>query len=234
MSGLTKPLRRGVWRYLSDRDILIAAFITTCVLVGSLGLVFVAHAVRVWRLARHSPVAAPDQRTLLVFGRRLIRDQPESDFIERLTRGRDLALAGRTHRVLLLGGQSGGSISEAEAGRRWLEKEGWPAGVPLTLEQSSVDSLENLRHARELLRVSGESLLPPVALVTNRYHLARCIYLARRLGFDAVPLGAESSLPMTGRYLKRMLMEAGYLMWIDTGMRWAAVSGNRRMSDRIA
>ncbi|WP_255548576.1 YdcF family protein [Luteibacter sp. dw_328] len=234
MSGLLKPLRRGVWRYLSDRDILLAALVTTLVFVGSLGLVYVAHAVRVWRLARHSPALSPSRRTLLVFGRRLVDDRPEHDFISRLTCARDNARSGRTDRVLLLGGMSGGCLSEAEAGRRWLVAEGWPAEVPLLLEQMSIDSLENLRHARELLRHDAGARLPAVGLVTSRYHLARCMYLARRLGFDAAPIGAEARLRLDRRYVLRMLMEAGYLMWIDTGMRWAALIGNRRMAARIS
>lgn len=234
MSGLLKPLRRGVWRYLSDRDILLAALVTAIAFVGSLGLLYVAHAVRVWRLARHSPVMAARRDTLLIFGRRLVDDRPEYDFIHRLRRGRNNALAGRADRVLLLGGISGGSISEAEAGRRWLVAEGWPGDVPLLLEQVSIDSLENLRHARELLRDSAGAELPPVSLVTSRYHLARCMYLARRLGFDASPIGAEERLPLNRRYVLRMLMEAGYLMWIDTGMRWAALIGNHRMAARIS
>ena len=234
MSGLLKPLRRGVWRYLSDGDILLAALVTAIVFVGSLGGVYFLHAVRVWRLARHSPVLAADRATLLVFGRRLVGDRPEADFIQRLTRARDNARAGRADRALLLGGLSGGSVSEAEAGRRWLVAEGWPGDVPLLLEQMSIDSLENLRHARELLRDRAGAELPPVSLVTSRYHLARCMYLARRLGFDASAIGAEESLPFNRRYILRMLMEAGYLMWIDTGMRWAALIGNRRMAARIS
>lgn len=234
MSDMLKPLRRGVWRYLSDRDILLAALVTAIVFVGSLGGVYVAHAVRVWRLARHSPVVGSGRTTFLTFGRRLVDDRPEDDFINRLGRTRDNARAGHADRVLLLGGLSGGTISEAEAGRRWLVAENWPGEVPLLLEQMSIDSLENLRHARELLRDAGASRLPPVSLVTSRYHLARCLYLARRLGFDASPIGAEERLPYNGRYVLRMLMEAGYLMWIDTGMRWAALIGNRRMADRIS
>ena len=234
MSGLLKPLRRGVWRYLSDGDILLAALVTAIVFVGSLGGVYVFHALRVWRLARHSPVLAAERTTLLVFGRRLVGDRPEVDFIQRLTRARDNALAGRANRALLLGGLSGGSVSEAEAGKRWLVAEGWPGDVPLMLEQMSIDSLENLRHARELLRDSADAELPAVSLVTSRYHLARCLYLARRLGFDASPVGAEARLPVNRRYVLRLLMEAGYLMWIDTGMRWAALIGNRRMAARIS
>jgi uncharacterized SAM-binding protein YcdF (DUF218 family) len=234
MSGLLKPLRRGVWRYLGDRDILLAALVTVLVFVGSLGLVYVAHAVRVWRLARHSPNLAAQRTTLLVFGRRLVDDLPENDFVDRLTCARDNAQSGRADRALLLGGLSGGSISEAAAGRQWLIAEGWPDDVPLLLEPMSIDSLENLRHARELLRDGVGTALPPVCLVTSRYHLARCMYLACRLGFDASPLGAETQLPLNRRYISRMLMEAGYLMWIDTGMRWAALIGNRRMAERIS
>ncbi|HVI56577.1 MAG TPA: YdcF family protein [Luteibacter sp.] len=234
MSGLLKPLRRGVWRYLSDRDILLAALVTTIVFVGSLGLIYVAHAVGVWRLARHSPVTPPRRGTMLVFGRRLVDDRPEHDFIGRLTRAGNNARSGHADRVLLLGGMSGGSISEAEAGRRWLVEKGWPDDVPLLLEQISIDSLENLRHARELLRHDAGPDLPAVNLVTSRYHLARCMYLARRLGFDASPIGAEARLPLDRRYVLRMLMEAGYLMWIDTGMRWAALIGNHRMAARIS
>lgn len=236
MSGLQAPkiLRRGVWRYLSDRDILIAALVTVIVFVGSLGLVYVAHLVRVCWLARHSPSRPAERRAMLIFGRRLVDDLPERDFIQRLARGRAGAMEGQAERVLLLGGFSGGSVSEAEAGQRWLLAEGWPSAVPLELEQMSIDSLENLRHARVLLRDDDDAPLPPVWLVTSRYHLARCLYLARRLGFDAEPLAAEERLPWRRRYMLRMLMEAGYLMWIDTGMRWAALTGNRRMATRIS
>lgn len=233
-TGLLKPLRRGVWRYLSDRDILVAALVTAVAFVGSLGLWYVAHLVRVWRLARRSPVTAGHRGTFLVFGRRLVDDRPEADFQARLLRARANALEGRADAVLLLGGMSGGRISEAEAGQRWLRGQGWPAGVPLALEQLSIDSLENLRHARELLREGDRVPLPPVWLVTSRYHLARCMYLATRLGFDASPLGAEDVMPRNRRYVVRMAMEAGYLMWIDTGMRWASLTGNRRMAARIA
>lgn len=233
MSGLLKPLRRGVWRYLGDRDILAAAVVTLIAVIGTLGLLYLAHVVRTWRLARHAPVRAGHRGTLLVFGRRLVDGRPEADFVSRLERARRNALDGRADRVLLLGGSGDGGISEAEAGRRWLREGDWPAGVPLALEQTSVDSLENLRHARELLRENDGDPLPPVWLVTSRYHLARCMYLAGRLGFTACPLAAEDVFRLDRRYVVRIAMEAGYLMWIDTGLRWAAWTGNRRVLSRV-
>ncbi|KJV35318.1 YdcF family protein [Luteibacter yeojuensis] len=233
MPGLPSTMRRGPWRYLGDRDILQAAVVTLVALAASLGTLYIAHFIRVWRIARLSPTRLAAPRTLLVFGRRLVHGEPEADFISRLGRARANAFDGMADRVLVLGGVSdGGRRSEAEAGLQWLDEAGWPPGVPLLLEQHSIDSLENLHHARDMLR--GEGVLPPVALVTSRYHLARCAYLARRLAFHATPVAAEPALALTTRYLARLILEAGYLMWIDTGFRWARLTGNQRVVSRLS
>jgi len=230
------PLKRGPWRYLSDRDVLHAAAVTTVALLLSLGLVWVAYLIHVWRVAARSPLTLAQPMTVLVFGRRLVQDQPEADYCQRLQRALALMRSEQTDHVLLLGGRSGGSVSEAAAGRAWLAGHDMPPGVTLQLEQASVDSLENLRHARSLLQEDGPvtSVLPPVALVTSRYHLARCQLLARRLGFTSVPIAAEPSLIVNRRYLIRLLAESGYLMWIDLGARWAGLIGHRRISERLS
>ena len=90
---------------------------------------------------------------------------------------------------------------------------------------------QNLRHARSLLQEDGPvaRVLPPVALVTSRHHLARCQLLAQRLGFRSVPVAAEARLVLNRRYVVRLLAESGYLMWIDIGMRWARLIGHRRI-----
>jgi uncharacterized SAM-binding protein YcdF (DUF218 family) len=229
-------LKRGPWRYLSDRDVLHAAVVTVAAVVLSLGLVWLGYLVHVWRMAARSPLAPGQPMTVLVFGRRLVRDVPEKDYQQRLLRALTLMRSGDTDHVLLLGGRSGGAVSEAAAGRAWLEQHELPAGVVMQLEQASVDSLENLRHARSLLQEDGPATraLPPVALVTSRYHLARCQLLARRLGFHSVPIAAEPALVLNRRYVVRMLAESGYLMWIDIGSRWARLIGHRRISARLS
>jgi uncharacterized SAM-binding protein YcdF (DUF218 family) len=171
----------------------------------------------------------------LVFGRRLERDAPGHDYRLRLQRALVLAQSQHTDHLLLLGGASGGQVSEASAGHAWLQQQGLPGGMCVELEQDSVDSLENLHHARQLLQArSADASLPPVALVTSRYHLARCLLLARRLGLRGTPIAAEPALPRQPRYLALLLMEATYLMWIDLGLRWADLIGHRRMAARIS
>lgn len=232
-----QPLRRGPWRYLRDTDVLHALAVTLLVAACSGGLVFIGYLVHVWRTAARAPLLPPRRSVVLVFGQRLVDDAPARDYRQRLRRSLAVARAGLAERVLLLGGISGGRISEAAAGAGWLHTEGFPAGVPLVLEQASIDSLENLRHARSLLRTASVDAAAPAPiaaiLVTSRYHLARCMLLARHLGFAGTPVGAEDRLPRHWRYVARMVAEAGYLMWIDIGVRWARLIGNTRMAARV-
>ncbi|HEY4145717.1 YdcF family protein [Pinirhizobacter sp.] len=233
-SSLLKPFRRGVWRYLGDVDVLHGAAVTLVALAGTGGLLYVGYLLHVARVALRSPREPTRRLAVLVFGRMLVGNRPEHDYRQRLARGLLLAQRGLAERVMLLGGRSGGgTVTEAAAGERWLRDEGFPAMVPMQLEQASIDSLENLRHARSLLaRDAGD--LPPVCLVTSRYHLARCQLLARRLGFEVETVGAEATLPRDIRYLRRIFLEAGYLMWIDVAVRWARLIGHRRMADRVS
>lgn len=224
---------RGVAHYLRDRDVQLAGVVSVLLIVLSGGVIWLAYLLRVWLIARRSPLQPAQAMVVLVFGQRLRHDRPAADFEQRLQRTLDLLERRRTGHVLLLGGCSGGSVSEAQAALTWLTQHGLPAGAQVELEQESVDSLENLHRARELL-LTGSEALPPVALVSSRYHLARCLLLARRLGFDAVPVAAEAALSWRPRYLLRLCGEAGYVMWIDIGMRLARVIGYRRMSDRIS
>ena len=222
-------------RYLRDPDVLQAGLVSLLVLLLSGGLVWLAYLIHVCRIAARSPLVPPRRMVILVFGRRLERDQPGHDYCLRLQRVLSLAQTARIDHLLLLGGCSDGQRSEAATGHAWLLQHGLPQQVRVELEQDSTDSLENLRHARSLLQAAAEHAeLPPVALVTSRYHLARCLLLAQRLGFDVVPVAAEATLPLRPGYLGQLLMEASYLMWIDLGMRWAGLIGNQRMVARIS
>ncbi|WP_139350764.1 YdcF family protein [Rhodanobacter sp. C01] len=229
------PATRSPWRYLRDHDIQHAGVVTMLAVLLSGGLVWLGYLIHVCRVAAGSPLTPPQRMIALVFGRRLENDVPEHDYQRRLQRVLTLSRQGQTNHILLLGGCSSGQCSEAAAGHAWLQQHGLSADVRVELEQDSVDSLENLRQARRLLQAHTDGAgLPPVALITSRYHLARCLLLARRLGFDALPIAAEPVMPWYGRYLRLLLLESGFLMWTDLGLRWAQLIGLHRMRDRIS
>jgi len=235
VSSFLAPLKRGPWRHARDRDLIHVAAVAAVAVTASLGLVWLVYAAYVWRIAWASPLAPPDCRDLLVFGRRLAGDRPERDFRLRLERALVLVGQGRVRRLFLLGGRSGGRVSEAAAGAAWLREHGLPPEVIPRLEQASTDSLDNLRHARSLLREEGaDRALPPVGLVTSRYHLPRCLLLARWLGFESgVAVAAEERFQLDGRYAFRLIVEAAYVMWIDLGLRWARLTGQERLLMRV-
>lgn len=228
------PTTRSARRYLGDPDVQYAALGTLLALVLSAGIVWVGYVVYVCRVATHSPLVLPRRMVVLVFGHELRDGLLQRDYRWRLRRVLGLVRRHQAAQVLLLGGYGGGVCSEAAAGHAWLQRHGLSSAVHVELEQESVDSLENLRHARSLLRAQApDAPLPSVALVSSRYHLARCQLLARRLGFTCVTVAAEPALPRHPRYLATLLLEATYVMWIDIGMRWAQLTGRQRMRSRL-
>ncbi|MBR0344527.1 MAG: YdcF family protein [Rudaea sp.] len=222
-------LRRGPWRHLSDLDVLHSLAIAVLACVASGGLLFVWYFVRSLAIARHAPTTMQRARTLLVFGKRLVGGHADADYLARISRAHEQIAARRCERVFLLGGADTGPTEAAVADAE-LRRLGLPAGIEVILEQSSVDTLENLRNARDLLAAYGRT---PVALLSSRYHLARCALLARQLRFDFELVAAEDRFVPSCARLRRLALEAGYILWADIGTRWARLIGNRRMLERV-
>jgi uncharacterized SAM-binding protein YcdF (DUF218 family) len=215
-----------------DRDVLHAGVVAAAACVLSVGLVYCGYFVHVLRTARRAPTRPQRARTLLLFGKHAPQGRIDHDFAARLDRAVSLWREAPPAHVLLLGGGAADEPSEAEIARRELHARGIGQDAPLHLEAESRDTLQNLRNARrDLLRAATE--LPRVALLSNRYHLARCALFARQLGFDWELCAAEPHLHLTPRTLLRLAGEAAYVCWIDLGTRWARLIGHRRMLARV-
>jgi len=213
--------RRHRRALLRDLDALHAMAVALVVLMATGGLAWLGYLWHVARVARRAPVDA-GAGIVLVFGKHCAGGVPDADFLARIERARTLADAGAT-RLLLLGG--GEHPTEAEVAARELRQRGLPAAVQLVLEDASRDTLENLRHALGLL---GEGAAP-VALLSNRYHLARCLLLADCVGLAAVPCAAEARFG----FRPALLGEAALTMWIDIGRRWAGLIRSERMLSKL-
>jgi uncharacterized SAM-binding protein YcdF (DUF218 family) len=223
-------LRRGPWRRLSDLDVVHTLAIATVACAATGGLLYLAYFIHVLNIARRAPVAMARARVLLVFGKRLVNGRPDAEYLARISRAHEQIAVGRCDVVLLLGGVSSAGISEALAARDELNRLGVPQHVDIIVEDASIDTLENLRNARDLLSTHPAVL---VALLSSRYHLARCAALARQLGFEHELCAAEAQFTPTLARLGRIALEAGYILWADIGTRWARLIGNRRMLERV-
>lgn len=215
----------------SDRDVLHAGVVTGLACIASAGLVYLGYFVHVWRVARNAPCEAGQGDCLLLFGKHSPHGEPDREFGERLDRAAALWNARPPRHVVLLGGGPPGVSSEAEIARAGLFDRGLVEKSPWLLEAQSRDTLQNLRNARDLLAAMDDR--GRVLLLSSRYHLARCMLLARQLGLDAEPVAAEAKLRYGPRMLLRLAGEAGYVCLSDIGTRWMRLIGARRALERV-
>ncbi len=218
------------------RDIAHSLIIAALATLASGGLLYLRYLRRVWKTAHEAPTAAAGGDYVLVFGKRPVGGGPDTDFRARLVRARELAQAAPARPLVLMGGGPPGA-READIARRELAALGLPEAHPVWIEADSMDTLQNLRNARDMIArtVSGTSASAPrVTLLSNRYHLARCAALARGLGFEVALCAADARLPRDQRTLRRLCVEAGYLCWLEIGTRWARLIGHRRMLARVS
>ena len=224
---------------IGDGDALHAGVVAGAACLLSAGLVYLGYFVHVLRVARQAPCVPVRGECVLLFGKHAPHGRIDQDLAARLERAVSLWSERPPASVVLLGGGAQGEPSEAEIARRALVARG-VGDVPLKLEAQSRDTLQNLRNARELLRMTSaragtalQGTLPPVTLLSSRYHLARCALFARQLGFDWELCAAETRLPLGPRMLARLAAEAAYVCWSDLGTRWARLIGHRRMLARV-
>jgi uncharacterized SAM-binding protein YcdF (DUF218 family) len=215
---------------LLRRDMHHSLAVSALAVLLSGGLLYLAYLLRVCWVALHSPPQAADGDSILVFGKRLQQGRPDADYRMRLARAHALAVERPERGLILLGGGPPGA-SEAEAGLQALRALGLPADVAVRLEDQSLDTLQNLRNARAML---ADARSAPVLLLSSRYHLARCLSLARRLGFDARPCAAEARFRLREQRAGRLLHEAALLCWLEVGAGWARLIGHRRMLERVS
>ncbi len=212
-----------------DWDGFFTFLLTLLLLTVTLGIPLLLALRFVLRTAR-SASATTTARQLLVFGKQLRQQRIDDDYRRRLLKAVELMQEDPARRLLLLGGSvAADQLSESAAGERFMLKQGVPQQA-LVREEQSQNTLENLRHARDLLHGHSDE---PVALISNRYHLARIGTMAASLGIDHELCAAESRFLFSWRQSPRLLMEAWYILWFRTGKGWARLIHSQRMLDRV-
>lgn len=226
MSGNSQWRNGSPWR---DPDVLQVLLVGTLATVFSAGLIYFWFLWRTWSVARSATQDPGEADCVVVFGKRLQDSEPDLEYRWRLRAALRLLRARPQVSVVLTGGHSEGPNrpSEAEVARRWLLARMPEAAPRLTVEQRSRDTIENLREVRALVP-QGQA-----ALLSSRYHLARCQALARSLGIDAHVCAAEPTWLLTRRNATCLLLEAGYHTLFVVGRRWAALIGHQRMLARV-
>ena len=204
--------------------------LSNLILVATMGLTFLLPLFYVLRIAIKSPITAMGVRSIIIPGMCLTDNQPNAEFKRRLNRAATLRGDNDISHIFILGGLTGGnSVTEAAAGKTYLIQQQVPERL-LVLEEKSNNTLENFRFAKQLIDESDGGC---AALVTSRYHLARCRVMADSLGIEHQLCGAEARFAPTLINILCLLKEAYHLHWYFSGRYWATLTGNKKMLARL-
>jgi uncharacterized SAM-binding protein YcdF (DUF218 family) len=209
----------GLWTFL----------LTLLLLLVGIGIPLLISLIYVYRTAKRADQRCPYD-SLLVFGKRLTKHGIDQDYQQRLDKTLSLLQTNSASKLLLVGGTASGQvISEAQAGQDYLVDQGIDR-KRLNLEEESRNTLENLQHARTLL---SQSNAYPVALISNRYHLARISTIATSLNLPHRLCACEEQFELAVMMLPRLIIEAWYVLWFNTGKAWSRLIRSQRMLSRI-
>lgn len=125
-----------------------------------------------------------DADAAIVLGAAVSDRVPSPVFEERLRHARDLYRDGRVGLIVVTGGRGpGDTLSEGEAGRDWLIRQGVPS-ADILAETRSRTTIQNLAFARPLLEARG---VETILLVSDPLHMRRATLVAARQGLDVAP-----------------------------------------------
>lgn len=186
--------------------------------VSSGGLALWRQVRKTRRIARETGVWS-DAELLLVPGHRLRGGEVGRRFAHRLDRTWRLCRKQPRDLVLLSGYASeAGSPSEAQAALGHLADLGLSPSQALALDNRATTTRQNLEAARDALAaLSSDGRPRRVAVISNRYHLARIDAIAKRLGMNVELVAAERRWRGSPRGCLALLLESAAIMTIDVG-----------------
>jgi len=129
---------------------------------------------------------APIRRVAIVFGAGLWRDgRPTPVLQDRVETGARLYFAGKVEKLLMTGDNSLVDYNEPEAMRQYALKLGVPDSA-IVLDYAGRRTYDSCYRALQIFRIDQ------AILVTQKFHLARALFLCNALGLDGVGVEANN------------------------------------------
>ncbi|WP_416197674.1 MAG: DUF218 domain-containing protein [Sporanaerobacter sp.] len=132
---------------------------------------------------------------VIVLGARLYGDKPSPALLERLKVAKEYLSQNRDVKVIVSGGQGiDEDISEGQAMKEYLVDNGIDKDM-IIIEDKSISTFENLQFSLEKIKEIDDKENIKVLIATNKYHIFRAKFLAKRLGM--IPYGLPAKTPIS-------------------------------------
>lgn len=210
-----------------DADGVFTLLLSVLIGMATLGITHLWLLLQVTRMAARTSAQPDAESAVAVLGKQLQQGALSADFRLRLDRALSLYQVWDKPDILLIGGSTVGETSEARAGADYLIHAGVRA-ADIALEELSVNTLENFRHARPWFADH-----PRAVVISNRYHLQRILTMAQGLGLDVRTCAAEDKCKIWRR-IPRLLLETVFLHWYWSARIFATLTKNQRMLTKIS
>ena len=136
---------------------------------------------------------------VIVLGCKVKENGVPSDMLrDRLTRGIELYRLGAAPKILMSGDHGREDYNEVGAMKNYAEEAGVPS-EDVFMDHAGFSTYETMYRAKEVFKARR------VIIVTQEYHLYRSLYIAKKLGLEAV--GVSSDLETYRGQLKRDVRE---------------------------
>ena len=122
---------------------------------------------------------------ILILGAGIWEDKPSPMLEDRLKEGIVLYKQGTTKKIIMSGDHSREDYDEVKIMKEYAESEGVPS-EDIFMDHAGFSSYDSVYRAKEIFGVQK------MIIVTQKYHLYRSLYIAKKLGIEAY--GIESNL----------------------------------------
>ncbi|MCR4325248.1 MAG: YdcF family protein [Patescibacteria group bacterium] len=134
----------------------------------------------------YSQSDVPPSQAAIVLGASVVKGAPSPVLAARADTAIALYLTGKVKKILVTGDNGALSHDEVTPVRKYLLDAGIHAG-DIFLDHAGFDTYSSMFRAHEVFEASS------VVIVTQDFHLPRALWIARRLGLDAVGVASSGS-----------------------------------------
>jgi SanA protein len=167
-------------------------------IVGGTFLIMLLCQFWVWQVSSghlfHRVEDLPSAYTVMVLGARVHPSGPSIILRDRLDKALEAYRRGKAKRFLLTGDHGQKEYDEVNAMMDYLVKKGVPSS-DIFLDHAGFDTYNSMARAKQIFEVDS------LVVVTQEFHLARSVFIARSKGLHAVGLVADKNPYKTIYYL---------------------------------
>ena len=163
--------------------LLFILFLIGAIITGGLNLYMTLYS-RQFKLSPEEAAELTDVDCIMVLGCGVRGDSPTPLLADRLQRGVEVYHSGAAPKILMSGDHGQTNYDEVNVMKQYALDEGIPE-ADIFMDHAGFSTYESMYRAKEIFGVDK------MIIVTQKYHLSRAVFIARKLGIEAYGVASD-------------------------------------------